>query len=105
MRLLIVGGLQGQIGLATKIAMDKGAKVTHARDIEQALATPARRRRAPTWCSAMSSLDIGALVAAWRPSASAPRWWPAASAPTPAAPSTPSAPAPRNICPCPPMPN
>ena len=27
MRLLIVGGLQGQIGLATKIAMDKGAKV------------------------------------------------------------------------------
>ncbi len=30
MRLLIVGGLQGQIGLATKIAMDAGAKVTHA---------------------------------------------------------------------------
>jgi DNA-binding NtrC family response regulator len=39
MRLLIVGGLQGQIGLATKIAMDKGAKVTHAVDIEQALAS------------------------------------------------------------------
>src|SRR5579863_7946230 len=39
MRLLIVGGLQGQIGLATKIAMDKGAKVTHAADIEQALAS------------------------------------------------------------------
>ena len=39
MRLLIVGGLQGQIGLATKIAMDKGAKVTHAGDIEQALAS------------------------------------------------------------------
>ena len=33
MRLLIVGGLQGQIGLATKIAMDKGATVTHAADI------------------------------------------------------------------------
>jgi DNA-binding NtrC family response regulator len=39
MRLLIVGGLQGQIGLATKIAMDKGAKVTHAENIEQALAS------------------------------------------------------------------
>ena len=37
MRLLIVGGLKGQIGLATKIAMDKGAKVTHAADTEQAL--------------------------------------------------------------------
>ena len=48
MRLLIVGGLQGQLGAATKIAMDRGAKVTHASDIEQALAEPARRpRRGP----------------------------------------------------------
>ncbi|MGC9954020.1 MAG: sigma-54 dependent transcriptional regulator [Rhizomicrobium sp.] len=39
MRLLIVGGLQGQIGAATKIAMDRGAKVTHANDIEQGLAS------------------------------------------------------------------
>ncbi len=39
MRLLIVGGLQGQIGAATKIAMERGAKVTHASDIEQALAS------------------------------------------------------------------
>ncbi len=39
MRLLIVGGLQGQIGAATKIAMERGAKVTHAVDIDQALAT------------------------------------------------------------------
>jgi two-component system response regulator FlrC len=39
MRLLIVGGLQGQIGLATKIAMDRGAKVAHAVDIEMALAS------------------------------------------------------------------
>lgn len=37
MRLLIVGSLNGQIGLATKIAMDKGAKVIHADSIEQAL--------------------------------------------------------------------
>jgi two-component system response regulator FlrC len=38
MRLLIVGSLQGQIGAATKIAMDRGAKVTHAENIEQAMA-------------------------------------------------------------------
>jgi DNA-binding NtrC family response regulator len=39
MRLLIVGSLQGQIGAATKIAMDRGAKVTHANDVDQALAS------------------------------------------------------------------
>ncbi|MGE3996266.1 MAG: sigma-54-dependent transcriptional regulator [Variibacter sp.] len=37
MRLLIVGSLHGQLTLATKIAMEKGASVTHADDIEQAL--------------------------------------------------------------------
>jgi two-component system, response regulator FlrC len=39
MRLLIIGGLSGQIGTATKIAMDRGAKVTHASDIEMGLAS------------------------------------------------------------------
>lgn len=39
MRLLIVGSLQGQIGAATKIAMDRGARVTHANDIDQAMAS------------------------------------------------------------------
>src|SRR5208282_4451433 len=38
MRLLIVGTLNGQLTTATKIAMDKGATVTHATDIAQALA-------------------------------------------------------------------
>ncbi len=37
MRLLIVGTLNGQLTTATKIAMDKGATVTHASDIAQAL--------------------------------------------------------------------
>jgi DNA-binding NtrC family response regulator len=37
MRLLIVGSLKGQLTTATKLAMDKGASVTHAEDIEQAL--------------------------------------------------------------------
>ncbi|MFN3657226.1 MAG: sigma-54 interaction domain-containing protein [Pseudolabrys sp.] len=38
MRLLIIGTLGGQLTLASKIAMDKGASVTHADGCEQALA-------------------------------------------------------------------
>jgi two-component system response regulator FlrC len=38
MRLLIIGTLNGQLTVATKIAMDKGAMVTHAADTAQALA-------------------------------------------------------------------
>ncbi len=38
MRLLIVGTLEGQLSTATKLAMDRGATVTHAADIAQALA-------------------------------------------------------------------
>ena len=61
MRLLIVGGLQGQIGLATKIAMNKGAKVTHAADIEQALASLRGGIGADlVFCDV--TLDIGSLV-------------------------------------------
>src|SRR5689334_21199130 len=37
MRLLIVGTLRGQLTLATKLAMEKGATVTHAEDAEIAL--------------------------------------------------------------------
>jgi two-component system, response regulator FlrC len=37
MRLLIVGSLNGQLTTATKLAMDKGASVTHATNIDQAL--------------------------------------------------------------------
>ena len=61
MRLLIVGGLQGQIGLATKIAMDRGAKVSHAMDIEMALASLRGGTGADlVFCDV--TLDIGALV-------------------------------------------
>jgi two-component system, response regulator FlrC len=38
MRLLIIGTLDGQLTVATKLAMDKGATVTHAADNAQALA-------------------------------------------------------------------
>jgi two-component system, response regulator FlrC len=37
MRLMIVGTLSGQLTQATKIAMDRGAKVTHAENVEQCL--------------------------------------------------------------------
>jgi two-component system, response regulator FlrC len=61
MRLLIVGGMNGQIGLATKIAMDKGAKVSHAADIEQALASLRSGMGADlVFCDV--ALDIGQLV-------------------------------------------
>jgi DNA-binding NtrC family response regulator len=61
MRLLIVGGMSGQIGLATKIAMDKGAKVSHAADIEQALASLRSGVGADlVFCDV--NLDIGSLV-------------------------------------------
>src|SRR6202522_1866685 len=63
MRLLIVGGLQGQIGAATKIAMDRGAKVTHAVDIDQAMAE-LRNGRGADLVMADVMLDIGRLVRA-----------------------------------------
>jgi len=61
MRLLIVGGLNGQIGAATKIAMDRGAKVTHAISIEQALDSLRGGAGADlVFCDV--TLDISALV-------------------------------------------
>src|SRR5580692_1704033 len=61
MRLLIVGSLQGQIGAATKIAMDRGAKVTHATDIDQAMAELRSGRGADlVFCDV--GFDIGLLV-------------------------------------------
>ena len=38
MRLLIIGTLGGQLTTATKLAMEKGANVTHADSNDQALA-------------------------------------------------------------------
>lgn len=37
MRLMIIGSLNGQISVAGKIAISRGAKVTHTEDIEQAM--------------------------------------------------------------------
>src|SRR5579872_5579304 len=63
MRLLIVGTLNGQLTGATKLAMDKGATVTHATDIAQALAV-LRSGRGADLLMVDVALDIRALVLA-----------------------------------------
>jgi DNA-binding NtrC family response regulator len=61
MRLLIVGTLKGQLTTATKIAMDRGATVTHADTIEQALAV-LRSGRGADLLMVDVALAIGDLV-------------------------------------------
>jgi DNA-binding NtrC family response regulator len=61
MRLLIVGTLQGQLTAATKLAMDKGASVTHAADNGQALAV-LRSGRGADLVMADVALDIRDLI-------------------------------------------
>jgi two-component system response regulator FlrC len=61
MRLLIVGTLGGQLTAASKIAMDKGASVTHADGNEQALAV-LRSGRGADLLMVDVTLDIGDLV-------------------------------------------
>src|SRR5207237_751334 len=60
MRLLIVGTLKGQLTTATKLAMDKGAAVTHAASSEQALAV--LRSRGADLLMVDVALDIRDLV-------------------------------------------
>jgi two-component system, response regulator FlrC len=61
MRLLIVGTLNGQLTTATKLAMDKGASVTHAETIDQALAV-LRSGRGADLLMVDVGLDIRDLV-------------------------------------------
>src|SRR6201996_7151940 len=63
MRLLIVGTLNGQLTTATKLAMDKGALVTHATDIAQAL-TVLRSGRGADLLMVDVAVDIRNLVTA-----------------------------------------
>jgi DNA-binding NtrC family response regulator len=57
MRLLIVGTLGGQLTTATKLAMEKGASVTHAENVDQAIAV-LRSGRGADLLMADVSLDI-----------------------------------------------
>src|SRR5215469_2361415 len=61
MRLLIVGPLKGQLTTATKLAMEKGASLTHADQIEQALAV-LRSGRDADLIMADAAIDIRDLV-------------------------------------------
>src|SRR5438874_1647362 len=61
MRLLIVGTLKGQRTTATKLAMEKGASVTHAESVEQALAV-LRTGRGADLLMVDVALDIRDLV-------------------------------------------
>ena len=61
MRLLIIGTLKGQLTTATKIAMDRGAAVTHAESIEQALAV-LRSGKGADLLMVEVAVDIRALV-------------------------------------------
>src|SRR5882724_7180660 len=61
MRLLILGTLGGQLGAATKIAMEKGAKVAHANSVEQGL-SELRQGHGADLVMCDVALDIGLLV-------------------------------------------
>jgi two-component system response regulator FlrC len=63
MRLLIVGTLNGQLTAATRIAMDKGAAVTHADTIDTALKT-LRSGRGADLIMIDVGLPIASLIAA-----------------------------------------
>ncbi|PWE16773.1 sigma-54-dependent Fis family transcriptional regulator [Marinicauda salina] len=63
MRVLIVGSLGGQLSAATKIAMDRGAKVAHVDTIEQATGY-LRAGRGADLLMVDVDLDIAALIAA-----------------------------------------
>ncbi|MFT5440049.1 MAG: two-component system response regulator FlrC [Alphaproteobacteria bacterium] len=61
MRLLIVGSLNGQIGAASQIAISRGAKVSHAADIDLALES-LRSGNGADMIMADASLDIARLI-------------------------------------------
>jgi two-component system response regulator FlrC len=61
MRLMIIGTLSGQIGEATKIAMDRGAKVAHCETIEVAMSS-LRSGQGADLIMADVKLDIAALI-------------------------------------------
>lgn len=63
MRILIVGPLNGQISAATRLAMDRGAKVAHVDTIEQATSS-LRAGRGADLLMVDARLDIAALIMA-----------------------------------------
>jgi two-component system, response regulator FlrC len=99
MRLLIVGTLNGQLTTATKIAMDRGATVTHATDIAQALAV-LRSGRGADLLMVDVAIAIRELVTALEAEHIHAPIVACGTAPTRAPPSPPFTPAPRNTSRC-----
>jgi CheY-like chemotaxis protein len=99
MRLLIVGSLKGQLTLATKLAMDKGATVTHAESAEQALRV-LRAGRGADLLMVDVAIDIRGLFEALELERIHSRSSPAGPAPTRAPRWRRSTPAPRNTSRC-----
>ncbi|MBT5563570.1 MAG: sigma-54-dependent Fis family transcriptional regulator, partial [Rhodospirillaceae bacterium] len=62
MRLLIIGTLDGQIGGASRIAIDRGAQVTQADDINIGLET-LRAGNGADLVMIDVNLDVGSLIA------------------------------------------
>ena len=62
MRLTIVGQLKGQLTAATRIAMDRGAAVTHAETVDQAMRT-LRAGRSADLIMVDVALDVRELIA------------------------------------------
>lgn len=60
MRLLIVGSLDGQLGAASQMAMERGAQVTHAEDLETCLTL--LRNRGADLLMVEVSLDIKGFI-------------------------------------------
>ncbi|MEQ8248010.1 MAG: sigma-54 dependent transcriptional regulator [Alphaproteobacteria bacterium] len=65
MRLLIVGTMDGQIGAASKIAMDRGAKVSHVPNTETALSM-LRSGRGADLLMLAAELDIAGFIESLR---------------------------------------
>jgi DNA-binding NtrC family response regulator len=61
MRILIIGGLSGQLAAASKIAIDRGAKVAHVASVEQATAA-LRNGRGADLLMVDAHLDIAGLI-------------------------------------------
>jgi two-component system response regulator FlrC len=102
MRLIIVGGLKGQIIAAARIAIAHGASVTHTESLDQTLAV--LRAKGADLLMIDVAQPIAKYVAALEPSASARRSSPAAPRPMPARPLPRSRPARANMCRCRPIP-
>jgi two-component system, response regulator FlrC len=61
MRLMIIGSLDGQIGAASKIAMQRGAKVAHVPDLEAGL-TALRSGQGADLVMMDATLDVGGFI-------------------------------------------